>query len=516
MKKLIFLLLSLVLILSLAACGAGNSDDSRITQGTGTESDPYLIGTAGQLRNMASLVKNDDSKAAACYKLTADIDLGGKDWTPVGSDGRKFSGTFDGAGFTVRNFKINESNSLDVGFFGVVSGTVQNLTLAGADIRATHDSAAVGAVVGTLWGGTLENCHTAADVTVTSEYQAGGICGDSRDGTTLRGCTNAATVNAGSTIGEAAGIVVIARCTVENCTNSGAITAASHAAGIACTMNAGAVDCANSGAVTAGRYAAGIACNFGDGALNHNENAEVEMVRCTNSGTITSEDDNAAGIVVCCRSGTLRDCANSGAVTGGQLVGGIFSFFQISSFGAPSECFTVSGCVNSGAITGRNDGLYATGGIGSTVYESDTLIVIENCVNSGTVTSGQDAGGILGQGTFREIRITGCRNEGKILGIRIAGGILGRAYPHREGETLLTIENCSNTGAVHAGHTDALYDGYFCGGILGHCDRVTLTDTPFTQVQITGCENSGDLTTDGQNAELFVHDLCGTWAGENP
>ena len=63
------------------------------------------------------------------YALDADIDLGGRDWTPLGSDDAPFCGVLDGCGHTISNFCITKTDGAgNTGIFGVNAGTVQDVT----------------------------------------------------------------------------------------------------------------------------------------------------------------------------------------------------------------------------------------------------------------------------------------------------------------------------------------------------------------------------------------------------
>ena len=102
--------------------------------GSGTEESPYQISTAGELFWFASLVNGTlegvEQNTAACAVLTADINLSGRTWTPIGTSTRNyFEGTFDGGGNTISNLTIDTEASY-VGLFGATSGAViKNVTL---------------------------------------------------------------------------------------------------------------------------------------------------------------------------------------------------------------------------------------------------------------------------------------------------------------------------------------------------------------------------------------------------
>ncbi len=109
--------------------------------GNGTQSDPYIIKNAEQLKAFAERI-NAGFSNDAYFALDADIDLGNAEWTPVGYYTIKngyntcFQGEFDGRGHTVKNFKITSPSNSYVGFFGFVyNGTVKNLTVSDFNIE---------------------------------------------------------------------------------------------------------------------------------------------------------------------------------------------------------------------------------------------------------------------------------------------------------------------------------------------------------------------------------------------
>lgn len=121
-----------------------------------------LIYTAADLKAM---------KRTGNYILMNDIDLGGAEWTPIGdSDIYSFSGTLDGNGYAITNFKFADMRDYKyVGFIGYNRGTVRNLTL--KDVNLTAYTMYGEAFVGTLVGynsGTVENCHVTGKMDLTN------------------------------------------------------------------------------------------------------------------------------------------------------------------------------------------------------------------------------------------------------------------------------------------------------------------------------------------------------------
>lgn len=538
MKRFLFILAMLTMLLIPLTC-APEANAASFSGGSGTETDPYRISTAADLWEMAKKINNKktmDDYSEACYRLTADIDLGGKKrWEPIGyhnyEDFYSFDGIFDGDGHTISGIRVQYKDPWFgqkhhvFGLFGQMEGTVKNLTIDGSSFSAEGQSIEIGAIAGMVWNGTVTNCHTTDSVTVSGSYKAGGICGNVGSDSMLSDCTNAADVSATALTGGAGGIASFVSSPVLRCSNSGDISAAEgEAAGIAVTASGGLTDCGNSGSITANRDAAGIVCNFNDGALNHSMNDEnVKLLRCTNSGEVASATSPAGGIAAGCRTGSVVDCVNSGTVKSPRETGGIFAYFQNSSFGAPCKVFTVSGCENSGMVFSLEN--YAAGGICGMIYgNSATRLVFENCTNSGSVeavgqkdvlVSGAEAGGVIGEGSAWTLEVRECRNSGAVRGYASAGGVIGSISPVRDTEdTLLLVAECENSGDIFTVYSGGLTQETYAGGIVGYC-AVDMEDGEllpiFDDVQIEKCRHTGTLGGDRETEILCTDDLCASW-----
>ena len=141
------------------------------------------------------------------FKMTADITYdksSENNFRTIGNSSNFFSGTFDGNGKTISGININKSDGNYKGIFGLVNGTVKNLVVINSSIVAYQN---VGAIVGYLNSGTIENCHVGNDVTISAQNYAGGIAGLSGGGTII-GCTSAATIAVRQSDAEWAGGIV--------------------------------------------------------------------------------------------------------------------------------------------------------------------------------------------------------------------------------------------------------------------------------------------------------------------
>ena len=151
--------------------------------------------------------------------LTADIDLTGKDWTPIGTNFyNSYTGTFDGGGHTIMGLTVT-TNDQYVGLFGRLgkAGTVKNVVMDGIQITCNHRLGYAGGVAGFSWGGTIENCSVSGSVSGT--ICAGGVVGIQWEAS-ITGCSSSATVKGMVQVGGVAGE-----------TNSGATMAACYATG---------------------------------------------------------------------------------------------------------------------------------------------------------------------------------------------------------------------------------------------------------------------------------------------
>ena len=151
--------------------------------------------------------------------LTADIDLTGKDWTPIGTNFyNSYTGTFDGGGHTIKGLTVT-TNDQYVGLFGRLgkAGTVKNVVMDGIQITCNHRLGYAGGVAGFSWGGTIENCSVSGSVSGT--VSVGGVVGIQWEAS-ITGCRSSATVKGMVQVGGVAGE-----------TNTGATMVACYATG---------------------------------------------------------------------------------------------------------------------------------------------------------------------------------------------------------------------------------------------------------------------------------------------
>ena len=289
-----------------------NKDKGYTDDGQGN----YTVTSAEGLKNIAKLV-NEEWKLGINITLTADIDLKGIDWTPIGKDDNKaYTGTFDGNGKTITGLTVTGSYKY-AGLFGDIdeNGTVKNVVLEGVQITSDNSSGYAGGVAGDSWG-TIENCSVSGSVSGTTF--AGGVVG-SQWGGSITGCNSSATVK---------GVI--------------------FAGGIAGETN--------SGASLTGCYA-------------------TDDVTVENDGTNNS---HAGGVVGYNGGGTLTACYATGSVTGSGsgtiYVGGVTGS---NNLGTLTACYHAKRNINgpngtTGGVVGRNfKGSMIGGGIITACYWGD-------------------------------------------------------------------------------------------------------------------------------------------------
>ena len=177
----------------------------------------YTVTSADGLMNVAELVNG--GKTDINITLDKDIDLTGKEWTPIGTGySNKYTGTFDGGGHTIKGLTVT-TNDQFVGLFGSIgyAGTVKNVMMEGVQITSNQIyGGSIGGVAG-YSDGTIENCSVSGSVSGT--VYVGGVVGVQIGGS-ITGCSSSATVNGTVDVGGVVGQ-----------TNDGATMTACYATG---------------------------------------------------------------------------------------------------------------------------------------------------------------------------------------------------------------------------------------------------------------------------------------------
>ena len=196
--------------LTLEGCTIGSWADGGGESGTAEDlgyiydsnTKTYTVYNTNGLMNIAELVNG--GKSDINITLDTDIDLTGKDWTPIGTDyDNSYKGTFDGGGHTITGLTFT-TNDEYAGLFGWLNraGTVKNVVMEGVQITSNQIyGGSIGGVVGYSWG-TIENCSVSGSVSGT--VYVGGVVG-AQIGGSITGCSSSATVKGTVDVGGVAG-----------------------------------------------------------------------------------------------------------------------------------------------------------------------------------------------------------------------------------------------------------------------------------------------------------------------
>ena len=241
----------------------------------------YIVSSPAALEAWATEMKNDATQNLNCT-LAADIDLTGKEWTPIPG----YTGAFDGDGKTITGLIINQSSENNVGLFASIGieGTVKNLKLDDVNITAGSN---VGAIAGEN-SGTIENCSVSGSVTSSNMFSdcVGGIVGQNNG--TITGCHSSATVEGIAYVG-----------------------------GIAGKSNASITACSSTGDVTATKNSTNY--SYAGGVVGQNTNGAI-LTACYATGNVKGGGEYVGGVVGG-NSSTVTACYWSGAVAGDKGIG---------------------------------------------------------------------------------------------------------------------------------------------------------------------------------------------------
>jgi len=160
--------------------------------GKGTREEPFLITGKADLELVASFCNGGLRSNGIYFLQTADIDLNGANWKPVGShDSHAFEGHYDGGGYTIRNGKIEVKAPDLAGIFGVVKGTVTHLCVEKTTVTSVQngdDHARAGGIAARINGnGEISHCFVKeCTIVCNGTGVAGGIVSDVFDQGTIR------------------------------------------------------------------------------------------------------------------------------------------------------------------------------------------------------------------------------------------------------------------------------------------------------------------------------------------
>ena len=244
------------------------------------EDKPILINNCAQLAYLAQQVNSGTDYTGKYFKLTDDLNLAGKKWTPIGAEYSKpFKGKFDGNNHEIFGLKV-EIDDWNVGLFGCINlGSVKNVRICSGLVKTSGSCA--GGIVGDLYNSTMENCT--ASVNVSGSGNVGGLAGN------------------------------ISGSTVSNCHFlSGEIVGYDYVGGIVGHVqnsNKSTVkDCSANASVKGSECVGGLCGWFGNG--------DHEFSNCTMKGSVTVTKNSCGGLVGSLyeSNGTFTSCKFEGSI----------------------------------------------------------------------------------------------------------------------------------------------------------------------------------------------------------
>ena len=260
--------------LTLAGCEIGKWDDGGSESGAAedlgynydTNTKTYTVYNADGLLAWNEAAQKDESINCT---LTADIDLTGKEWTPIGDNDNRYTGTFDGGNYTIKGLTVNQEGTNYVGLIGFIGsdGIVKNVKLENVNITGSYY---VGGVVG-YNSGSVTACTSSGSV--SGSYYVGGVVGGNFG--TVTACTSSGSVSGSIYVG---GVVGDNYGTVTACTASGSVEGSSNVGGVvgynssgsvtACTSSGSVEGSIDVGGVVGDNYGSVTACYWSDYAGN--------------------------------------------------------------------------------------------------------------------------------------------------------------------------------------------------------------------------------------------------------
>ena len=430
----------------------GNQPPAGVT-GNGTEAEPFILKTADHLAWFRDYVNVGKTSACAkiaddveeidmssvCHKADAEKQVAELSWTPIGS--KKYQGTFDGNGKTIRNLFIS-STSNEIGFFGCAADCrIKNITFDNAKVKG-NENCSTGILAGYAGSCVIENIKTTENCSVEGKEETGGIAG--RANGNISNCENHAIVNGSYYVGGIVGICFDSENSITSCANYGAITGTDQ-------------------------FVGGIIGYFGEGSLQNS----------ANYGNITGDArvGNLIGYANICNINNVLGIGNitaNHANCNGLLAGVIWD-----------SSSTASG------ILAYNSSAKMT--IDGTELTGDAVVAI----GSGTLTypEGKNEADVVKAFTPEQLKsgevaylLNGSKSEGKLAWYQQLGS---NAYPvlkAAEGNTVYhgSFRYCDNTAASYSNSTSE--------DVLVHQMSATLTSPEHDadeHIYHMGCRNEG-------------------------
>lgn len=375
-----------------------------------TREDLEQVGTGNNV-----VIEQEDNRECvyaidANYILMDNIDLGGKDWTPIE---KELTGVFEGNNKIINSMNINVTSEGNYGLFATSSATIQNLNMIYASINTTAESGStknIGIITGLQNGGQIVNCVVTGEINSETSATVGGMVGRIESKTSPINFTNVKAKveinNNGNTGGIVGWYVANTYFKIENAINDGNIT--SNSSGTA-----------------------GIV-----GHIDSNHTAPYDVKNCQNYGVIRGSG-NVGGIVGYSYATIMaNNCINAGdIITSNGIAGGIGGYISFQN-----NQVVFQNCKNYKNITGPN----YLGGIAGEIYSSTTT----------------------NPNSSNNINITINENKGKIETIGSSAYNIGGIVGGMSVQYSATVTHNTNYGEINCGINGVIRD---VSGIIGYC-----------------------------------------------
>ena len=465
------------------------------------------------------------------YRLVADIDLSGVDWTPIGDGVAPFFGSFDGNGYVIKNLSVDMPERDFVGLFGVSSGSLSNVSIDGVVLAGKNYT---GAVVGKAEG-IVQNPVITGEIGITGGSYVGGIVGYVKGNLADIKVEGIKSLKGIDYVGGVAGYVK------GNVSDSGVsgieeiVASSSCAGGLVGEVSGSLSNCfaTENGVFRAVNNVAGLAGKAGSVSDSHVSDMEAiildaqtgsmnaaglvgqvqgETKNCTVSGigSISGEGNRIAGLVGY-GIGGIDGCEVSGisSLQGSTKVAGLVGDTyravvdcKVSSIGSISGMRDVAGLAGyaklvSGCTVETIDSITSTKERAAGLTGSAETIESSSVRDVGMVTGGGYVGGLAGKAknvsrSYADVPVAAKSAVGGLLGLAEEGG---------------TVEACFAAGAVSS--TSA--SGTSLGGLVGSL-KGALRDSFSLGSVLAGAQTGGLVGVVGETGSI---ERCFTLSGND-
>ncbi len=478
------------------------------------------INTVEELKAIANTNK--------AYILGSDIDLSSEsNWTPI----EGFTGTLSGGGYSIYNLTISSVNDENLGLFGTLQGTVENLTIENAQITSRGDIGKAGIVAGTN-AGVIKNVIVTGSVVATYYDNVGGLVGNNANGIMVN-CENQAFVLGNNNVGGIAGYMSVnGDNNADENVNSGEVEGNTNVGGVFGYLTSEPVKTnndftyaiaqnENNNSVKGKNNVGGIIGNIipaGEYSYYYGGVGYFTISVFTNNAEVTAIGDCVGGIIGCAeRLREITVSENNADVTGSNFVGG---------YVGKSSGTTIRIAENNSVITGKGyvGGIAGYAGrIENAINNGDvisTSIIVEDgvsrsyvggiagyctaIINSRNTTSivvnnaGSFVGGLVGYLKVNgSDQLTGNVNLGDVQGKDSVGGIVGYATmsPVKTNDNFIyAISDNVNNGSTN-GSSGV---GGIVGSLIG-ADNYSYSWSGLGYFDVSLCENNAEIIGTGDN-----------------